>query len=355
MDPRIKELLELSVVNKASDLHLIVGMPIKMRVSGELIDVKSLEVKSEDDFGRLILSLLSETQKNILEREKEIDFSIELEKARFRSNIYFQKGKLGCALRIVPHEIPNMADLNLPEIMNSFVGMKQGFVLITGPTGQGKSTTVASVLNEINKKYAFHIETVEDPVEYLIDPIKSIISQRELGSDTNSFDMALRSCLRQDPNVVFVGEMRDLATISAALTIAETGHLVFSTLHTNSASQTIDRIIDIFPEGASKEQVRSQLASVLTAVVSQRLLPLRDGKGLVPAFEVLLSNSAVKNAIRESKTYVVDNVIQTNVDMGMMSLEMSLGKLIKNGLVDEQVALSHALRPSDLQSYLRNK
>jgi twitching motility protein PilT len=253
---------------------------------------------------------------------------------------------------VVPSEIPGFKELNLPSIFSDLAEFKQGFVLVTGPTGHGKSTTVASVLNKINQNKSTHIVTIEDPIEYIIKPEKSIISQRELGFDTQSFSMALRSVLRQDPNVVFVGEMRDLDTISSALTIAETGHLVFSTLHTNSASQTVDRIIDVFPEG-SKEQIKVQLANVVTAIVSQRLMPARDG-GRMPVFEIMMATPAVRNAIREGKSFMLDNIIQTSADAGMVGLETSLARLIRQGLVTEEVAMSYSLRPDELQSNLRS-
>jgi len=224
--------------------------------------------------------------------------------------------------------------------------------LLTGPTGHGKSTSVASILNKINQVKDAHIVTIEDPIEYLINPEKSMITQREIGYDTLNFEIALRSVLRQDPNVVFVGEMRDLTTISSALTIAETGHLVFSTLHTNSAAQTIDRIVDVFPEG-TKEQIKVQLASVLTAVVSQRLVPAVSG-GRIPAFEIMTATPAVKNAVREGKSFMLDNIIQTSADVGMVGLETSLARLVHQRYIEEQVAMSYALRPSELQSNLRS-
>lgn len=353
MDERVRKILELGVTNKASDLHLIAGNKTKLRVAGVLVDLAQDYQVSDDELQIMIESVLTEEQKALLKTEKEIDFSLEVAGARFRVNVYYQKEKLAAAFRIIPMEIPEMESLNLPEILKSLIELKQGFVLVTGPTGQGKSTTIASMLSRINDNQGTHIVTIEDPIEYVITPKKSIISQRELGADTKSFDNALRSSLRQDPNVVLVGEMRDLETISTAMTVAETGHLVFSTLHTNSASQTIDRIIDVFPEG-TKEQIRVQLASVLTAVISQRLIPTVDG-GRVPAFEILVANAAVRNSIREGKSFMIDNIISTSVDVGMMSLEMSLASLVKQGKINEEVALSHCLRPSELQMRLRGK
>ncbi|MFA6007213.1 MAG: type IV pilus twitching motility protein PilT [Candidatus Shapirobacteria bacterium] len=349
MHSKIEEVLRLAVANKASDVHFCLGLTPRMRINGELAEVTNIGVIED---GEMILSLLSEEQKQRFLEEKELDFSVTLDNSRFRANIYTQKGNPACVLRVITEEVPSFEDLNLPDVLKSFTKLKQGFVLVTGPTGHGKSTTVASMIDEINKNSSVNIVTIEDPVEYIIKPIKSIISQRELGSDTKSYDRALRSALRQDPNVVFVGEMRDLETIQLALTVAETGHLVFSTLHTNSAAQTIDRIVDVFPEG-TKAQVRVQLASVLSAVISQRLIPTING-GRVPALEILTASGATSNTIREGKTFMIDNIIQTGVDLGMVSLEMSLAKLVKKGIVSEEVAMSFALKPSDFQNNLRS-
>jgi twitching motility protein PilT len=349
MHSKIEEILRLAVANKASDVHLSVGYLPKIRIHGELVDITSVGMIGEED---LILSLLTEEQKQKFFKEKELDISVTVDKARFRTNVYTKKGVAGAVLRVIQDEIPSLSSLNLPDSIKSFANLKQGFVLVTGPTGHGKSTTVASILNEINKEKAVNIVTIEDPVEYIIEPIKSIVSQRELGADTLSFDRALRSVLREDPNVVFVGEMRDLETIQLALTVAETGHLIFSTLHTNSAAQTIDRIIDVFPEG-SKPQIRLQLASVLSAVISQRLVPSING-GRVPAVEILTASNATANTIREAKTFMIDNIIQTGVDLGMMSLEMSLASLVKKGLITEETAMSYSLKPTEMQASLRS-
>lgn len=353
MNKKIQDLLALAVANKASDLHLAASMLPKLRVNGELVEVSNFSVGENDKMAEMILSILSAEQKIKFESEKELDFSLTSGEARFRVNIYLAKGEVACTLRVVPSEIPVLSSLNLPEMLLSFTGLKQGFILVAGPTGQGKSTTVASMLNEINKTKKTHIVTIEDPIEYVIKPDKSIISQREVSYDTLSFAAALRSALRQDPNVVFVGEMRDLETIQSALTIAETGHLVFSTLHTNSAAQTIDRIIDVFPEG-SKEQIRVQLSGVLSAVISQRLISTIDG-GRVPAVEIMVANGAVKNVIREGKTFMIDNIIQTSSDLGMVGLETSLAKLVKEKKIAEDIAMSYALRPAELQSRLRTR
>lgn len=352
MNTKIKDLLQLAVSNKASDVHLLEsGLP-KLRVNGVLIEATNFPLTRPEEMRLMITSLMSEEQIVKFNEVKDLDFSVTIDEARFRVNMFWQRGEVRCSLRVVPSLIPNFIELNLPTMLKNFVDLKQGFILVTGPTGQGKSTTVASVLNEININKSAHLVTIEDPIEYMIKPVKCIVSQREVGYDTLSFQKALRSCLRQDPNVVFVGEMRDLETIQSALTIAETGHLVFSTLHTNSAAQTIDRIIDVFPEGA-QEQIRVQLSSVITAVVSQRLIPTLDGKR-VPAFEIMVATPAVKNSIREGKSFMIDNIIQTSADVGMISLETSLAQLVHKGIISEEIAMNYCLRPQDLQSRLRS-
>lgn len=348
MHTKIQEILNLAVANKASDVHLLANKRPEIRVGGKLSGLSSLETVTEE----MILSILEPEKLKEFREKWELDFSLTLGESRFRVNIYRQRDGAAAALRVVLAKIPTIEDLGLPQILHSFTKLKQGFILVAGPTGHGKSTTVASMLNEINLRSEEHIVTIEDPIEYLIEPVKSTISQREVGSDTLSFAAALKSCLRQDPNVVFVGEMRDLETIASALTVAETGHLVFSTLHTNSAAQTISRIIDVFPEGA-KDQIRVQLAEVITAVVSQRLVPTIEG-GRVPAAEVLVALPSVKNVIREGKTFMIDNIIQTGVEAGMMGLEMSLASLVRKGVITEETALTYSLRPAELQSSLRN-
>ncbi len=353
MHTQLQELLKLAVAHKASDVHLMKGVVPKFRINGELINAPNMVQVNDLLADEMINSLLDEKKKNELVQLREIDFSFETAESRFRANIYYQNDNLACSLRLIASSIPSFEELNLPEVLKNFVNLKQGFVLITGPTGHGKSTTVASILNEINRTKSSHIVTIEDPIEYMIKPDKSIVSQRELGVDVNDFNRALRSCLRQDPNVVFVGEMRDLDSIQSALTIAETGHLVFSVLHTNSAAQTIDRIIDVFPS-TTKEQIKIQLSSVITAIVSQRLIPALDG-GMVPAFEVLISNSAVKNVIREGKTYMIDNIIQTSADVGMIGLDSYLAQLVINKKISQEVALNYSSNPMDFNNRLRNK
>lgn len=351
MHTKLRELLSLALANKASDIHLMCGVVPKIRINGDLVNAPNWTEVEDKLIIEMIDSLLTEEQKVTLKNNKELDFSFDAIDARFRANAYWQKETPACALRIISSTIPTFEELNLPISFKDFIKQKQGLVLITGPTGHGKSTTAACLLDQINMTRNDHIVTIEDPVEYLIKPKKSIISQRELGGDTRDFNAALRSCLRQDPNVVFIGEMRDLETIQLALTIAETGHLVFSSLHTNSASQTIDRIIDVFPVGA-KDQIRVQLASVFSAIISQRLVPAIGG-GRVPAFEVLLVNSAVKNIIREGKTFMLDNVIQTSADVGMVTLDSYLAKLVLDGKVSEDVAKNFVVNMVDFQSKLR--
>ena len=349
MNTKLQDILKVAIANKASDIHVAEGFVPKLRIKGQLVEINNFSEESKSALTEMILSTMSDDQKAKFKEEREWDYSLEFENHRFRVNAYFQQGKMALSLRVIPNEVPTFEELGLPDIFKSFIYLKQGFILVTGPTSMGKSTTVASVLNEINKQRSCHIVTIEDPIEYVIKPQAAIISQREVGFDTHNFTQALRSSLRQDPNVVFVGEMRDLETISTALTVAETGHLVFSTLHTNSAAQTIDRIVDVFDQ---KEQIRVQLASVITAIISQRLIQTIDGT-LAPAFEILLATPAVKNCIREGKTFMIDNIIQTSSDVGMVSLDYSLAKLVKMGLVTEEVAMTYSVKPNELQGNLR--
>ncbi|OGD56722.1 type IV pili twitching motility protein PilT, partial [Candidatus Berkelbacteria bacterium RBG_13_40_8] len=315
--PEMKKLLDLAIDKKASDLHLTVGVPPMIRIDGALMAVPDEPNLTTEQTSKLIQSFMTQDQVERLKVRKEVDFSFGYQDMRFRANTYFQKGNLAASLRLIPKLIKSIADLGLPPILEKFTSPSQGFMIITGPTGHGKSTTLAAMINAINHTRSEHIVTVEDPIEYVFEHDKSIISQREVGSDTNSFARALRSCLREDPNVVLVGEMRDLETIEAALTIAETGHLVFATLHTNSAAQTADRMIDVFPPH-QQQQVRMQLANVLLGVVSQRLLPRTQG-GRVVACEIMVANSAVRNTIREGKTHQLPNIIQTSASEGMIA------------------------------------
>ena len=347
----IHELLNLTIKNNASDLHLMPGIPPALRIDGTLRYLSNYNPLEPNMIADMVFSLISAEQKQWLLKNKEIDFSFGFgggtygNLGRFRANLYFQRGVLSAAFRFLMPNIRTIEELRLPKICSTFSDLKQGFILVTGPTGQGKSTTIAAIINEINMKNASHILTIEDPIEYIYPPGKSIISQREMNIDTNSWPQALRSALREDPDVVLVGEMRDSETISSAITIAETGHLVFSTLHTNSASQSIDRIIDSFPSD-QQDQIKTQLAVTLKGVISQRLLPMISG-GRIPAAEILIGNSAVANNIREGKTHLIDSVIQTSQEQGMVTLEASLASLVLSGQVSLETAKSYALKPEE--------
>jgi twitching motility protein PilT len=344
---KIYQLFGEVIKRQASDLHLIAGLFPFVRVDGRLYSLPSPAPLTKEETEELVFSLCTQEQREIITTNRELDFSYDFEdEGRFRINAYYQKDSLAAAFRLVPKEVKSIEKLNLPQICHEFTKLKQGFILVTGPTGHGKSTTIASILAEINQARPCHLVTIEDPIEFTFTPNKAIISQREMNRDTHSWKLALRSVLREDPDVVFVGEMRDLETISAALTVAETGHLVFSTLHTNSAAQTIDRIVDIFPEGA-REQVRIQFSSVLAGVVSQRLIPALSG-GRLPAAEIMLASTAVRTAIREGKSHMIDNIIQTSREVGMISLETSLAKLVNEGRISFDVAQEYALRPQEL-------
>ena len=347
----IVKLLEKTISAAASDLHIVVGLPPMIRVEGELSPVEERPLTDEET-QEMVFSLLSPEQKDLFLVNRELDFSYDHEaKGRFRVNAYHQKGFVSAALRLIPSQIRTIEELNLPKVLHDFAKLRQGFVLVTGPTGHGKSTTLAAVIQEINETQASHIVTVEDPIEYVYPIGRSIISQRELHSDTHSWEIALRSALREDPDVVLIGEMRDYETIAAALTIAETGHLVFATLHTNSAPQTIDRIVYVFPEH-QQAQVKMQLSNTLEAVLSQRLLPSVTG-GRIPVAEILLANAAVRTTIREGKTHLIDNVIQTSADIGMNTLETSMAYWVKAGKLSLQVATEWALRPAELRRLVR--
>lgn len=349
----LKQLLELTINKKASDLHLISGIVPCIRIEGMLTPVEGEIALTGETINKYLKEILSSEQYERLSVNKELDFSYALSEAgRFRVNAYSQKGEYAIAFRHIPLEIPELDSLALPPLLHSFTSLRQGLILVTGPTGHGKSTTIASMLNEINQQRREHIVTIEDPIEFIFQPAKSIISQREMGFDTHSWSIALRSVLREDPNVVLVGEMRDYETIAAALTVAETGHLVFATLHTNSAAQTIDRIVDVFPE-EQQEQVRLQLSNVLEAVFSMRLIPSKSGRR-VPAYEVMLGTSAVRTSVREGKTHQIDNILQTSTEVGMNTLEMSLAKLVKEDKLEIETALSYSLRPEELQRLLRS-
>ncbi len=343
----IKQYLQYIIDTKASDLHLISGIPPTLRINGELAPIGNAGILTPDQIDALLKQVLNSEQIERLSVNKEIDFSLPFsDKARFRVNAYTQKGSLAAAFRQIPLEIPKVDALGLPNILHSFTNIRQGLILVTGPTGHGKSTTLAAMLNEINETRASHIVTIEDPIEFVFKPIKSIISQREMRGDTHSWEIALRSVLREDPDVVLVGEMRDYETIAAALTVAETGHLVFGTLHTNSAAQSIDRIVDVFPQ-EQQSQVRLQLSNVIEAVFSQRLIATVT-KSRTVAYEIMLGTTAIKTSIREGKTHQIESIMETSHEAGMVTLDKSLADLVKKGVVTLEVAQGWSLRPEEL-------
>jgi len=348
---KLAELMILAAQQGASDLHLSVGKHPTVRIDGNLVPVSNEPILTPEMTAGLIGALLTTDQQENLITEKEIDFAFSYEdKIRFRVNVYFQKGYLSAALRLIPVHIRTVEELNLPSVLHEFTKSQQGFFLAVGPAGHGKTTTLASLIDEINHKRMEHIITIEDPIEYAFIQDRALIDQREVGTDTLSFHRGLRSVLRQDPDVIMIGEMRDPESISIALTAAETGHLDFSTLHTNSVSQTIDRIVDSFP-GSQQGQIRSQLATTLIGIVSQRLIP-RIAGGRIPACEVMFVNSAIKNLIREKKTYQIDLVIDTSVQEGMTSLNRSLVELVRKREISLESAETYSLNPSELRQLL---
>lgn len=350
----IQQMLAYVLDHSASDLHLVPGYPPLVRIDGILLPIAGQKELTPTEVETLISGVMGAEQKQMLVVNKELDFSFSYgEDARLRVNAYYQKGVMAASFRLIPSKIPTIDELGLPKICHEFSALKQGFVLVTGPTGQGKSTTLASVLQEINETRPVHIVTIEDPIEYLYKPAKAMISQREVHNDTHSWELALRSVLREDPDVVLIGEMRDYETIAAALTIAETGHLVFATLHTNSASQTIDRIVDVFPEN-QQPQVRMQLSANLEAVLSQRLVPKVHG-GRTVATEIMVATSAVKTTIREGRTHMIDNIIQTSAEYGMNTLEASMADLVSGGVISLETAEAYAVRPEEVKRYIRGE
>lgn len=349
----IKKLLQTVIDKKASDLHIIVGVPPHLRINGSLVPVEETRSVTTDEAKDLIFPLMTPEQKNQYLVNKDLDFSVEFgEMGRFRVNAYFQKGGMAAALRLIGSEIKSIEELMLPKVCNQLTELKQGLVLVTGPTGHGKSSTLAAMIKKINETRTDHIVTIEDPIEYVYKPAKCVVSQREMHGDTHSWAVALKSVLREDPDVVLVGEMRDYETIAAALTVAETGHLVFATLHTNSASQTVDRIVDVFPEH-QQAQIRVQLANVMVGVLAQKLVPIIGG-GRMVATEILLGTSAVKNSIREGKSHLIGNIIQTSGDLGMQTLEQDLARLINTGKIALETALDYTLLPQELQRMVKS-
>lgn len=352
MTMTLKELLQQTIDAGASDLHILTGVPPTLRIDGSLSPLSSFGVLTPELVLELVSQSLNAEQLSRVSIDKEIDFSLPFsDKARFRGNIYTQKGSLAASFRRIPLEIPEIDALGLPKILHSFTGLRQGLVLVTGPTGHGKSSTLAAIINEINANRFSHIITIEDPIEFVFRSQKSIVSQREMNSDTHSWSVALRSALREDPDVVLVGEMRDYETIAAALTVAETGHLVFATLHTNSAAQTVDRIVDVFPEEQQK-QVRLQLSNVIEAVFSQRLVS-GIAKGRVVAYELMLGTNAIKTAIRDGKSHIIDSILETSTEAGMITLEKTLSDLVKDGKITLEAAQNWSLRPELLSRLVR--
>ncbi len=349
---QIKELLETTIKQGASDLHISTNHPPNLRISGRLIPLVKMKKLTPTDTQGLTFALLSDEQKQRVINVKEIDFSYDFEgKARFRINIFFQRGNISCALRRILNKVPTIEELNLPPILHQFTQSTQGFFLVTGPSSQGKSTTLAALIDEINHSRADRIITIEDPIEYIFEDDRSIIDQREVYQDTLSFARALRSTFRQDPDVIMIGEMRDPETMSIALAAAETGHLVFSTLHTNSASQSIHRIVDSFP-AEQQNQIRAQLSGSLLGVVSQRLISRIRG-GLIPVCEIMINTPAVANLIRENKIHELPLIIETSAEAGMISSNRYLANLIKAKEVSLENALTYSLDSAELRTLLR--
>jgi twitching motility protein PilT len=346
----IDELLEQVVVRDASDLHVTVGSEPVVRVNGRLERLDEFSRLSPEDTQLMLYRILSTEQQKHFETNRQIDISYSIPGlARFRVNVYFQRESLGAAFRLIPAELKTLEQLGLPPVLKDFTTKPRGLVLVTGPTGSGKSTTLAAVIDEINRTRDDHIMTIEDPIEFLHRHKSCIVNQREIGPDATSFADALRGALRQDPDVILLGEMRDLETIGTALTAAETGHLVFATLHTQDAPSTVDRLIDVFP-AAQQEQIRVQIAATLQGIVTQTLLPTADGKGRVAALEILLPDDAVRNLIRQAKVEQIYSVMQTNTSRGMQTLEQAMLELARYGKITTEIALQRSSRPDQLRS-----
>ncbi len=345
------ELLQDGIIKKASDIHLTVGVPVIYRIDGNLIKIGD-KILTPPDIEEIMNTLLNPYHKETLLKEGQVDTSFSINGiGRFRINAFKQRGSYCIVLRIIPLVIPSMEELGVPLIAKDLAMLPRGLILVTGPTGSGKSTTLASMIDLINTNKNYHILTLEDPIEYLHRHKKSIVNQREIGADSNSFANGLRAALRQDPDVILVGEMRDLETISTAITAAETGHLVFSTLHTLGAAKTVDRVIDVFPPH-QQQQIRTQFAAVLEGILSQQLLPKADHNGRVGAFEVLIATSAIRNLIREDKTHQIDTAIQTGAKFSMQTMDNSLLNLFKKGLIKEDVLLAQCFNPDIIRKHL---
>jgi len=341
----IQLLLKETHLKNASDLHIVEGYYPSVRINNKLLYLREFGIVTKEDVDTLPRVLLSKAQQQMFFENKEIDFGYPFDEVRFRVNLYQVKGSTAASFRLIPSVIKTIQELNLPDIFNTFTSYKQGLILFTGPTGEGKSTSLAAIINNFNTTESEHIITIEDPIEFIYPKARSIVSQRELGQDTLSWTGALKSVLREDPDIVLVGEMRDYDTVQSVLTVAETGHLVFSTLHTSSAAEAINRIIDVFP-AHQQNQVKSSLANSLVAVVAQRLLPTADDSSRVAAIEILLNGSSVAPLIREGKAFQLDNVIETSEQSGMILFEKYLEKLYVAGKITKQTAYSYAIRKS---------
>jgi twitching motility protein PilT len=348
----IDDLLEQMAASGASDLHLTVGTPPAIRLRGHLERLPGVEPLTPEQTQQLLYRVLSSEQQKQLEIKRQLDFAYAVPGvARFRVNVFFQRESLGAAFRVIPHDIKSLEELGLPPSLHEFTDKPRGLVLVTGPTGSGKSTTLAAIIDEINRTRSDHILTIEDPIEFVHKHKRCIVNQREIGPDAVSFSEALRAALRQDPDVILLGEMRDLETISTALTAAETGHLVFGTLHTQSASSTVDRIIDVFP-AEQQEQVRIMIAGSLQGVVTQALLPTADGAGRVAALEILFPDDASRNLIRQGKVEQIYSIMQTGTQRGMQTMEQALAELVMRHVVTLEIALSRSSRPEQLLGIL---
>jgi twitching motility protein PilT len=350
-DVHIDELLEMVVEHNASDLHLAVGLPPILRIDGELKRTR-YETLSASVAQRMMYDILTDEQVQRFETDLELDCSYALgETARFRVNVFRDRGTVAGALRLIPRQIPTIKELGLPPVLEELARRVRGLLLVTGPTGSGKSTTLAAMLDQVNRERGEHIVTIEDPIEYLHEHNKSIINQREVGHDTHSFQNALRSALREDPDVLLVGEMRDLETIKLAITCAETGHLVMATLHTNNAAESVDRMIDVFP-AQEQEQIRVQLSNNLLAILSQQLLPRAGEPGRIAVIEVMIATSAIRNLVRENKAHQVTSVIQTSGEVGMQTMDQALRDLYKQSLITYEVAMRRAQNPDELEKLI---
>jgi len=352
-DTHIDELLRAMVARGASDLHLCVGVPPIVRVDGQLQPLPFTKLTPPES-QRIVYDILTDEQIRRFEEDLELDCSYSVrDLSRFRLNVYRDKGAVASAFRTIPVRIPTLKDLGLPRVLETLTRKPRGLILVTGPTGSGKSTTLAAMIGQINSEQSLHIITIEDPIEYLHEHKYSIINQREVGTDTRAFNNALRASLREDPDVILVGEMRDLETIQIAITCAETGHLVFATLHTNSAAQTVDRMVDVFPPG-QQEQIRFQLSNNLEAVICQQLLPRRGMKGRVCAMEIMIATPAIRNLIREAKSHQIPSAIQTGAQFGMQTMDQHLRDLYLQGIITYDDAINRAMNPDELKRMIES-